>query len=130
MSKKSIVIILAIILIPLFAFWGLTFNKDVTPVAQASYDRPQIYKFSSTMCLECKEVESIFKELIPKYQDKIDYTSIIVDSGADMKNPMIKKYGVKLVPTVIMVNTDGTVNSKIVGAKSAEQFEKCIKELK
>ena len=130
MSRKSLIAILAILIIPIAAFWGMTFNKDTSTVALASMERPHVYKFSSTMCLECKDVEKIFKELIPKYEGSVDYTSVIVDKGADMKNPLIKKFGVKLVPTVIMVNTDGTVSSRIEGAKSKEDFEQCIRKLK
>lgn len=130
MSRKSLIAILAILIIPIAAFWGMTFNKDTSTVALASMERPHVYKFSSTMCLECKDVEKIFKELMPKYEESVDYTSVIVDKGADMKNPLIKKFGVKLVPTVIMVNTDGTVSSRIEGAKSKEDFEQCIRKLK
>ena len=130
MNKKTWVLILAILVIPILAFWGISSSKDNSVVAEARTEKPQIYKFSSSMCLECKEVEKIFKELMPKYQDKIDYTEIIVDRGADMKNPLIKKYSVKLVPTVVMLNTDGSVSSRTVGAKSKEEFENCIRELK
>ena len=130
MSKKSLIAILAILIIPLAAFWGMTFKKDVSTVAVASMEKPHIYKFSSTMCLECKEVEKIFKEIMPKYEEKVDYTSIIVDKGSDMKNPLIKRYKVKLVPTVIMVNTDGSIASKIEGARPREDFEECIRKLK
>lgn len=130
MTRKSLIAILAIFIIPLAAFWGMTFNKDTSVVALASMEKPHIYKFSSTMCLECKEVEKIFKEIMPKYEEKIDYTSIIVDKRSDMKNPLIKKFGIKLVPTVIMLNTDGTVSSRIEGARSKEDFEECIGKLK
>ena len=79
---------LKILIIPLLAFWGLTFDKNTSTIAVAS-GKPQILKFSSTMCLECKEVEKVFKELLPKYKDKIDYTEIIVDNRNDMKNTYI-----------------------------------------
>jgi len=130
MDKKSLIVILSIFIIPLVAFWIMAFNNGVSQTAQATMEKPHIYKFSSTMCLECKDVEKIFKEIMPNYQDRIGYTSIIVDKGADMKNPLIKKFGVKLVPTVIMLNTDGSVASRIEGARPKEDFEKCIKDLK
>ena len=130
MNRKSLIVILTILVLPVLAFFGMTFNKDASQVAQASMERPHIYKFSSSMCLECKEVEKVFKEIMPKYENKIDYTSIIVDSRADMKNPLIKKYAVKLVPTVVMVNTDGSVSSRIEGARPQKDFEDCIGKLK
>lgn len=128
MNKKSLLTILAILILPVLAFWGLTFNKSTSVVAEAS-GKPQIIKFSSSMCLECKEVEKVFKEVLPKYQDKVDYTSIVVDSRDDMKNSLIKKYNVTLVPTIIMLNSDGTQYKRIESSIPKEQLEQCIQGL-
>ena len=129
MSKKSILTILAILIIPLLAFWGLTFDKNTSTIAVAS-GKPQILKFSSTMCLECKEVEKVFKELLPKYKDKIDYTEIIVDNRNDMKNTLIKKHNVTLVPTIIMINSDGSISKRIESSLPIDEMENYIKELR
>lgn len=129
MNKKSLIAILAILILPLLAFWGLTFNKTTSTVAEAS-GKPRIIKFSSTMCSECKEVEKVFKEILPKYSDKVEYTSIIVDSRDDMKNAMIKKYNITLVPTIIMLNSDGTQCKRIESAIPKEQMEQYIQELR
>lgn len=129
MNKKSLITIVAILFLPLLAVFGLTFNRDTSVIAEA-VGKPQIIKFSSTMCLECKEVEKVFKEIMPKYGDKIVYTEIVVDSRNDMKNALIKKYNVTLVPTVIMLNSDGTQARRIEGAVPAEEMDECIKGLK
>ena len=75
MSKKSIFTILAILILPLVAFWVLTLNQGESNIAEA-IDKPQVFKFSSTMCAECKEVEKTFQELLPKYEDKFVIRSI------------------------------------------------------
>lgn len=129
MSKKTVWIILAILIIPVLAFWGLSFNKPIEAVAQTN-GIPQIIKFSSSMCLECKEVEKIFKEIIPQYKDKVEYTSIIVDSSKDMNNPLIKKYKIQLVPTVVMVDSEGKVCKRIEGAVSKQEYINDIEGLK
>lgn len=129
MNKKTIITALAILIIPILAFFGLTTHKASSTVAEAK-GKPQIIKFSSTMCLECKEVEKVFKEILPKYEDQITYTEIIVDSRDDMKNNMIKKYNVQLVPTIIMLNSDGTQYKRIETAIPKEQMETYIKGLK
>ncbi len=128
MSKKSIFTVLAILILPLVAFWTLTFNKTEATIAEAS-GQPQVFKFSSTMCAECKEVEKTFQELLPKYEDKFVYTEVIVDSRNDMKNALIKKHNVTLVPTVVMINSDGTVHKRIENAIPKEEMEKYIKGL-
>jgi len=128
MSKKSLLTILAILILPMLAFWGLTLNKSTSIVAEA-VNKPQIIKFSSTMCTECQEVEKVMKELMPKYNDKVVYTSIIVDSRDDMKNAMIKKYKVTLVPTVIMLNSDGSQHKRIESAIPKDEMEQYIQGL-
>lgn len=128
MNKKTIISILAIFIVPILTFWGLTFNKDTVAIANTGL--PQVIKFSSSMCLECKQVEGIFKEILPKYQDKISYTSVMVDSKKDMANSLIKKYNIQLVPTVVMLNSDGSKAQVIEGAVSKEEYENCIKGLK
>ena len=128
MNKKSIITILAILILPLTAFWWLTSGKD--SIADANTNLPQVIKFSSTMCLECKEVEKIFKEILPKYESKIDYTAVIVDSRKDMNNKLIKKYNIQLVPTVIMLNSDGKVCQRIEGAASKDEYETYIQDCK
>ena len=118
MNKKTIISILAILIIPLLAFFCLTWNKD-TAVANTN-NLPKIIKFSSSMCLECKQVEGIFKEILPKYKDKVAYTSVMVDNRKDMENNLIKKYKI----------SDGSKAQVIEGAVSKEEYENCIKGLK
>jgi len=129
MSKKTIWTIIAILVIPILAFWGLSFNKNTEAIAQTS-GLPQIIKFSSSMCLECKQVEKIFDEIMPQYKDKVEYTSIIVDSRKDMNNALIKKHKIQLVPTVVMINSDGKVCKRIEGAVSKEEYINDIEGLK
>ncbi len=128
MSKKSIITILAIIILPLLAFWGLSWNKDATAIADTNL--PQIIKFSSSMCLECKEVEKIFDEIMPKYKDKVSYTTIVVDSRKDMNNKLIKKYNVTLVPTVVMLDSNGKERKRFEGAVPKEEYIEVIEVLK
>lgn len=129
MNKKSIITIIAILIIPILAFFGLTFNHNNASTAHAE-GKPEIIKFTSTMCLECKEVNKVFKELLPKYQDKFNYTEIIVDNRNDMNNELIKKYHVQLVPTIIMLNSDGSLYKRIESSLPVAQMEQYIKGLK
>ncbi|MGN0032081.1 MAG: thioredoxin family protein [Candidatus Gastranaerophilaceae bacterium] len=129
MNKKSLFTSLAILILPIIAFFGLTFDKSSSTVAYAS-GKPQIIKFSSNMCIECKEVERIFKKLLPKYSKKFEYTEIIVDNNNDMNNKMIKKYRVTLVPTIIMLNSDGSPYIRIEGSIPEDEMEEYIKGLK
>ncbi|MBR1618892.1 thioredoxin family protein [bacterium] len=128
MTRKSIITILAIIILPLLVFWALTWNKDSTAVADTNL--PQIIKFSSSMCLECKEVEKIFKDILPKYKDRVSYTEIVVDSRKDMNNKLIKKYNITLVPTVVMLDSNGKECKRFEGAAEKSEYIEVIESLK
>jgi len=129
MTKKTIITILAILILPVLAFWAVSSRQETSAVASTN-GVPQIIKFSSSMCLECKQVEKIFNEIMPQYKDKVEYTSIIVDSRKDMDNDLIKKHKIQLVPTVVMINSDGKVCKRIEGAVSKEEYIKIIEGLK
>ncbi len=77
--------------------------------------------------MNVKKLKKFLKKLC---LNKIVYTEIIVDSRNDMKNALIKKYNVTLVPTVIMLNSDGTQARRIEGAIPAEEMDECVKGLK
>ena len=128
MDKKTIFTILAILILPILAFMALSFNKNSSAIADTN--KPQIIKFSSSMCLECKKKKKIFNEIMPKYKDKISYTTIVVDSRKDMDNKLIKKYNVQLVPTVVMLDSNGKQIKRIEGAISKDEYEEYIKGLK
>ena len=55
---------------------------------------------------------------------------VIVDNRNDMKNDLIRKYNVQLVPTIIMLNSDGTQYKRIESALPKDQMEQYIKGLK
>lgn len=129
MDKKSIITILAIIVLPMLAFWGLTLNRSTSIVAEA-VNKPQIIKFTSTMCSECKEMEKVMQEVMPKYKDSIVYSEVVVDSRDDMKNSMIKKHKVVMVPTVIMLNSDGSQYMRVETTIPAEEMDSYIQGLK
>ena len=64
-----------------------------------------------------------------EYEDKFDYTEIIVDNRNDMKNSLIKKHNVTLVPTVVMINSDGTLHKRIETSIPTSEMEKYIEGL-
>ena len=69
-------------------------------------------------------------KLCPNTKDKISYTTIVVDSPKDMDNKLIKKYNVQLVPTVVMLDSNGKQIKRIEGAISKDEYEEYIKGLK
>ncbi len=129
--KKNLIIILLIFLIPvaIYTLLGHFTGSDMAS-ADTKTTRPQIIKFTSTMCLDCQTMTKIMKELYPQYQDRIDLVEINVQDGNKKNDSWIKKYNVNLVPTIILINSNGNEVKRIEGAIEKDKMDKCLKELK
>ena len=127
--KKNAIIITLIFLIPLFAYMLLT-NSNQTTAQTTQTGKPQVIKFTSAMCLDCQTMNKIFKNIFPKYEGKIILTEIQVQDKNSFNDEQIKKYNVTLVPTIILLNSQGQQVKRIEGAVSKEEMDKCLQGLK
>ncbi len=136
--KKNIIIVAIVLLLPLIAFGILSNSNSIsaktnTQVAQTeniALGKPQVLKFTSTMCLDCQTMNKLFKEVFPKYNDKIVLTEISVQDGSSFTNEQIKKYNITLVPTMIFLDSNNKQIRRVEGAIEKEVLENYLKELK
>ncbi len=130
---KNWIIALAILIIPMVTYFVL----DKTQASKAAFEaqatqnmsKPVVMKFSSPMCLDCKKLEGVISEVMPKYADKITYQKINAQSNDSASASLIKKYNVTLVPTMVFVKKDGTVYKRTEGYMPKSELEKIIKGL-
>ncbi len=127
--KKNAIIITLIFLIPLFAYMLLT-NSNQTTAQTTQTGKPQVIKFTSAMCLDCQTMNKIFKNIFPKYEGKIILTEIQVQDKNSFNDEQIKKYNVTLVPTIILLNSQGQQVKRIEGAIPEKEMDDCLKGLK
>ena len=125
--KKNVIIILAIFLVPLAAYWFLTRDSIASSPSIAAGD--VVIKFSSPMCYECQELEKVFEEVFPKYSNNITLQKIDVTKRDNSVQALIKQYNVQLVPTTVFKNQDGTVTRRIEGSMQPAILENYLKEL-
>mgnify|MGYP002626040458 CR=1 FL=1 len=135
--KKNLVTILAIFIIPLVLFGVLSRQSEQVSAKTSNSQiqtevtgKPQVLKFTSSMCRDCQTMNGIFKEIFPKYNDSIVLTEIHVQNKSSFNGEMMKKYKVELVPTIILVNSDGNVVERIEGAISKDEMDNKLKGLK
>lgn len=127
--KKNLIIILSIFVLPLIAYFALTKTTSEAKTVSTVQGKPQIIKFTSTMCLDCQTMNKIFKEIYPKYSNKITLTEIQVADGSSFTESKIKEHHVTLVPTIILIDKNGKQVRRIEGAIAKEEMENCLKEL-
>ena len=139
--KKNIIIIALIFVVPLVAFWILSNTNSTTAktnvetpevqqIEEVAIGKPQVLKFTSTMCLDCQTMNKLFKEVFPNYEDKIVLTEISVQDGKDFTNQQIKKYNITLVPTMIFLDSNNKQVRRVEGAIEKDILENYLKELK
>lgn len=127
--RKNIIIISLIFALPLIAYWALT-TSNATTAQTTDMNKPQIIKFTSAMCMDCQTMNKIFKEIFPEFSDKINMTEIQVQDKNSFNEGQIKKYNVTLVPTIILLNSNGQQVKRIEGAVSKEQMKSYLQGLK
>lgn len=127
---KKFSIITLIFVIPLVAYMIL--SKPDASYANKSVDgnKPQIIKFTSLMCLDCKKLDKVMKEIYPNYSGKITLIEVQVQNEDDYTKRQIQKYNVTLVPTLVFIDSKGKRVTKTEGFVEKVQLEKYMKELK
>ncbi len=126
--KKNLIIISLVFALPLLAYWMMTMSNSST-AKTVQTGKPQVVKFTSSMCLDCQTMNKIFKEIFPKYKEKIILTEIPVQDSSSFNQEQIKKYNVTLVPTIILLNSNGQQTRRIEGAIEKDELEKYLQEL-
>lgn len=128
---KNWVIALAILILPVVTYFALEKNSANQAAFEvlAQADRPTAIKFFSSMCLDCKKLDVVTKEVMPKYADRVNYQAYNVQNNEKGVDVLIKKYGVTLVPTMIFVKKDGSVYKKTEGYLEKQQLEQILNAL-
>lgn len=130
MRFKNFSIISLIFIVPIVAYAILAGpDASLAKKAPATVNRPQIIKFTSLMCLDCKKLSGVMKEVYPKYSDKITLVEVQVQNNDDFTKKQIEKYNVTLVPTIITINSKGQKVAKIEGFIEKGKLEKIMKDL-
>lgn len=129
MNFKNFSIITLIFVVPLVAYMLLS-KPDASLASKATKaNKAQIIKFTSLMCLDCKKLNAVIKDVYPKYSNKITLVEIQVQNGDDYTKQQVEKYNVTLVPTLVFINSKGKTVQKIEGFVDKGRLEKLMKEL-
>ncbi len=127
MSKNTIILLLIFVL-PLVVYFYVSRSSESNLTVSGTV-KPQIIKFTSNMCSECKRMDKVIKDVYPKYQDKIQLVSIPVQVQNDYNNQMVSNYKVTLVPTIILLDKNQKTVKRIEGYVDAQTLDKYLREL-
>lgn len=118
---KNIITILLVLILPICAYLVMSKNSNDI-VANAKDNNPSLYIFTSAMCLDCQKMKSIIKEIEPAYNEKINFIKInAIDKDRKVQDN-IKRYGITLVPTIVVLDKNGNKINKIEGYIEKEKL--------
>ncbi len=126
--KKNIIIISAIFILPIIAYVVLSSSQSVS-ATQRIEGQPQVIKFSSKLCLDCKKIKKGFDELVPEYQNRISITEYNIDGSNKEVNDAITEHNINLVPTIIFINKNGKEVRRTEGFVNKNTLEQYFNEL-
>lgn len=86
--------------------------------------KPVLFDFFATWCGPCRMQMPIIEELEKKMGDKVDFLKVDVDQNMELA----EKYGIRVVPTLI-IEKDGKVVQSMEGVTDAATLEKLLAPL-
>ena len=125
---KNIIIILLILVIPVFTYLFMSKNSTGYIAEAGSNTNPSLLIYTSTMCLDCKKMKEVIKEVENDYSDKINFVSINALDNDRKIQDSVKMHDVKVVPTLVFTNADGEFIEKIEGYIPKEELTVKIEE--
>ena len=127
--KKNLIIISLIFVLPLIAYAVLSGTKVESATQEHVSGKPQIVKFSSKLCSDCKKMKGVFEAVMPQYSGTVEVIEYDIEKNDKNINDAIDKYDVDLVPTVVYIGKNGKVVRKTEGYIDKHKFEAYVKEL-
>lgn len=129
-NMRNFSIIALIFVVPLLAYMILTKGDVSSANKTIDANKPQIIKFTSLMCLDCKKLDKVLKELYPKYSEQIILIEVPVQTESEFTKTQIQKNNVTLVPTLVFIDSKGKKVRRTEGFVEKDTLEKYMKELK
>jgi len=128
-SKISLLVMFLIMVLPVMSY-AIFKAPNQGFASEAAAGKPMVIEFSAPLCLECKKLGKVLEVVEPKFKDKVVLQKISVTSSSDKSvEEKVKKYQVKVVPTMIFINAEGTVIDKTEGSMPAAELEKEFQQL-
>lgn len=125
---KNLILILLILVIPVTAYLFLSKNSTDYMAMANDVKNPSLLIYTSTMCLDCKKMKEVIKDIENSYADKINFISInALDNNRKIQDS-IKKHDVKVVPTLVFTDVNGKETDKVEGFIPKEELITKIEE--
>ena len=126
---KNIIIAILVLVIPVSTYLFMSKNSSENIAYASDKNNPSLLIYTSTMCLDCKKMKEVLKEIEGDYSDKINFVSINALDNNRKIQESIKKHNVQVVPTLVFTDTNGVQTNKVEGFIPKEELVTKIEEV-
>ena len=88
--KKNLIIISLIFALPLIAYAVLSGTKVESATQEHVSGKPQIIKFSSKLCSDCKKMKGVFETVMPQYSGTVEVIEYDIEKNDKNKSKYAK----------------------------------------
>lgn len=129
-NKYNVLLIVAIFVVPIVLYSVLHSQRNEHTTSIASIEnKPVVIDFYSPMCYACTKLSGVMHEVEQEYSERIIFKKLNVASMDQTIQQLAKKYNVMVVPTLIFLNKDGSVNKRTEGLMSKPELEDNLNSL-
>ena len=137
---KNWIIVLLIFILPIGMYAYLDAKAQSNLVCKVEGNelvkapKAKIVKFYSVMCSECKEMTEELNKAMENYKDSVIVEEINVvernKKAEKYAKSAIKKFDVSLVPTIVILDKEGTIIKKHQGLMKADEIIEILDGIK
>jgi len=126
--KLSLIVAILILVLPIFCY-AVFKAPNLGAVYATTKDKPVVMIFSMPLCSECQKLKVVSDKMEARYNSELVFEKINAGTMDQKTIEEVKKYNVKVVPTIIFFDKRGHIVARKEGAMPEAAFDKQIQEL-
>jgi len=84
----------------------------------------QVFDVWAEWCPPCKKFGPIFSQVASEYGDRAVFTK--VDADTDQGNEFLNEYGIRGIPTILILDSENSIIFQHAGILSADAFRSVL----
>ena len=128
-TKLSLLTIIMILVLPVTVYSLLKSPTNMNTAVMAATQKPVVLEFSAPLCSECLKLQKVLDEVEPQYKKQVVFHKINTSSCSRDEAKEMKKYNIRVVPTMVFLDKNGKFVTKTEGSMNKEKLVEYLDKL-